>query len=60
MSPVESESNGMKCFKCGKLASNIHLCKVAVVSQIICDECCQKLLKEKKCNHRECGHYRIL
>ncbi|HUY00510.1 MAG TPA: hypothetical protein VMV49_13200 [Candidatus Deferrimicrobium sp.] len=58
MSPSEGTDEGMKCFNCGKLARNIHLCKVAGVSQIICDECCNKFLAEKKCQQRSCGHYR--
>ncbi|NVM52816.1 MAG: hypothetical protein HWN66_03870 [Candidatus Helarchaeota archaeon] len=57
MSPPESANKGMRCFKCGKLATNIHLCKVAGISQISCDDCCKKMLNENKCNHRECGHY---
>ncbi|NVM29071.1 MAG: hypothetical protein HWN65_09515 [Candidatus Helarchaeota archaeon] len=59
MNPSDSKGKGMKCFKCGKDATNIHLCKVAGISQIICDDCCKKLLDEKRCQHKECGHYRI-
>lgn len=58
MSPSESTDSGMKCFKCGKLETNIHLCKLIGTSQIICDKCCKETLTEKKCQHRECGHYR--
>ncbi|MHA1263877.1 MAG: hypothetical protein ACTSRS_01460 [Candidatus Helarchaeota archaeon] len=58
MSQPKSTNKGMRCFKCGKMARNIHLCKVAGISQIICDDCCKKLLSEKKCLHRECGHFR--
>lgn len=60
MSPSGSSNKGMKCFKCGKLASNIHICKVAGISQIICDQCCKDLLKKAKCQHKECGHYRAV
>ena len=60
MNPAKSTNNGMNCFNCGKLKSNIHICKIAGISQIICDDCCKKFLNEKRCQHRECGNYRII
>lgn len=60
MNRQEVKDEKLRCFSCGKLATNVHLCKTTGISQIICDNCCKKLLKGKRCQHRECGHYRPL